>query len=131
LLEGLEAVEIRLSDVFNNNQVFRTDAEYFNKNSLYLLSKIEKIGYKKIDDVAYVTDGIHTSIDYCESSIVNLISAGSPKENIFDLSKNHHISEKSHNLNIRTALKLEDVIISTVGTNIYCWNNWKLCSSYR
>lgn len=69
-----------------------------------------------IGDFCDVTDGIHTSIDYDEESCVNLISATSPRENYFDLSRNAKISEKAHKDNPRTALRLHDVVLSTVGT---------------
>ena len=67
-------------------------------------------------NIADVTDGIHTSIDYDENSHVNLISATSPRENVFDLSREVFISQKAHQENPRTALKENDVVVSTVGT---------------
>ena len=73
-------------------------------------------GFIKINEIATVQDGIHTSIDYDEKSRINLISATSPKENVFDLSRSAFISEKAHLENPRTALRNKDVIISTVGT---------------
>lgn len=69
-----------------------------------------------IGEFSDVTDGIHTSIDYDSESAVNLISATSPRENYFDLSRNARISEKAHRENPRTALRLNDVVLSTVGT---------------
>jgi len=113
LLEGLEATEIKLSKI---NDELRIDAEYFIKNNLLLESILCKKNLTKIDDFAYVTDGIHTAIDYCEESNVNLISATSPRENFFDISRQVFISEDAHKKNPRTALNYGDVIISTVGT---------------
>ena len=75
MLEGLEVSEISISELLSDNEVFRNDAEYFSKESLNLLSKIKKIGYSKIEDFSFVTDGIHTAIDYSNDSNVNLISA--------------------------------------------------------
>jgi len=99
-----------------DNIDFRLDSEYFKKEYLDLDKKIDDFGYEKIGDFAYVTDGIHTSIDYCDSSNVRLLSAQSPKSNYFNLSRNVFISKKAHSLNPRTALKLGDIGISTVGT---------------
>jgi restriction endonuclease S subunit len=45
-----------------------------------------------------------------------LISATSPRENYFDFSRNVFISEKAHNENPRTALTIDDIVVSTVGT---------------
>jgi len=92
------------------------DAEFFKKSYVHFLKKIKQKGVIKIGDVSFVTDGIHESIDFDTESNINLISAKSPKENYFDLSSNHYISESHHYKNPRTQLKPNDVIISTVGT---------------
>lgn len=105
--------EIKLSML---NEELRIDAEYFSKQNISGIKRLSDFGTIKINDIAEVTDGIHTSIDYDENSCINLISAGSPKENVFDLSRNVFISEKAHKANPRTALRKNDVIISTVGT---------------
>ena len=105
--------EIKLSML---NEELRIDAEYFSKQNILGIKRLSDFGTIKISDIAEVTDGIHTSIDYDENSCINLISAGSPKENVFDLSRNVFISEKAHKANPRTALRKNDVIISTVGT---------------
>lgn len=67
-------------------------------------------------NIAFVTDGIHESIDFDENSKINLISAKAPKQNTFDLSATGHISELQNKFNPRTQLQEDDVIISTVGT---------------
>ena len=77
---------------------------------------MNKKGYSEIGEFAYVTDGIHTSIDYSEDSGINLFSATTPRENYFDLSRGAYISEKAHKANPRTSLQENDIIISTVGT---------------
>ena len=87
------------------NDDHRIDAEYFGKNILDTLEKLSDFGTLKIGDIANVTDGIHDSIDYDENSPINLISATSPKENVFDLSRGAFISEKAHKQNPRTALR--------------------------
>jgi len=116
LLKGLEITEILLSDFLIDNNDFRLDAEYFSNYNIKLNNQLDKIGFKRIEDFASVTDGIHTSIDYSDESKIKLVSATSPRENYFDFSRNVYISEKAHFQNPRTALKLGDIIISTVGT---------------
>jgi len=113
---GLEAVEVKLQDVLLENDVFRLDSEYFSKVYIAYNSLIDKMENNKIGDFATVTDGIHTSIDFDEDSEINLISAMSPKENFFDLTGNKTISQKRQSENSRTSLRIDDVIISTVGT---------------
>ena len=112
----LEISVLNLSDAMKDNDSKRIDSEYFKREYLEKLDLLKKGGCICISDIAEVTDGIHTSIDYSEDSGINLISATSPKENVFDLSRNVFISQDAHNKNPRTALKENDVIISTVGT---------------
>jgi hypothetical protein len=112
-LEGLEISEVMSSKL---NSETRIDAEYFKNENLFLSATLKKHELVTIGEFAYVTDGIHTAIDYCENSRINLISATSPKENIFDLSRQVFILEDAHSKNPRTALKKGDVIVSTVGT---------------
>jgi len=116
LLEGLEIVELNSNDFRFDNFDFRLDSEYFKKSNLELLEKLNIIGYKKIGDFSYVTDGIHTSIDYSETSNINLISATSPREIFFDVSRKAFITELAHKNNPRTAIQENDIILSTVGT---------------
>lgn len=72
--------------------------------------------HDRLGDVCYVTDGIHTSIDFDEGSGIKVISAKHPKDGYFDLASVEEISATSHAANPRTALRVDDVIISTVGT---------------
>ena len=96
------------------NAECRLDAEYFSKDYLAAERQLVAFGAKPLGDC--VTDGIHTSIDYDGKSPVRLVSAMSPQENVFDLSRNARISEAMHKTNPRTALREGDVIVSTVGT---------------
>ena len=116
MLEGLEVSEVKFSELQITNYELRLDAEYFSKKNIELNRQLDKVGFQYINDFAFVTDGIHTSIDYCEDSNVKLVSATSPRENYFDFSRNVFISEKAHSENPRTALKIDDIIVSTVGT---------------
>lgn len=111
--KNLSISEINLERVLKLN---RLDAEYYTPAYLQYEKIIEKNGYKEIHDFASITDGIHASIDFDDESKINLLSAMSPKENYFDISKNKTISETQHGKNPRTELRKDDVIVSTVGT---------------
>lgn len=104
-MSGLECTEIMLSKINIDNLDFRIDSEYFLKYYLSLEAKLDKININKISDFAYVTDGIHTSIIFDDNSNINLLSAKSPKNNIFDLSGNKCISKNQHIENPRTRLQ--------------------------
>ena len=112
-MKGLEATEVRYSQL---NKERRFDAEYFSKINIFLYEQLRSISTTTIGEIAIVTDGIHTSIDYSEESDINLISATSPRENFFDLSRQVFISSEAHAKNPRTELLIDDVIVSTVGT---------------
>lgn len=109
-------LEISIINFKALNAEHRYEAEYFSKQNLHMFETLYSMKYRLIGDFCDVTDGIHTSIDYDDESPVRLISATSPRENYFDLSRNARISEKAHESNPRTALRLHDVILSTVGT---------------
>lgn len=112
-MDGHECTEILFSQL---NAEFRIDAEYFYKANLQMQALIKSKPHMAIGDIGVVTDGIHTSIDYDEGSGINLISATSPRQNVFNLTRNAYISEAAHLANPRTALRENDVILSTVGT---------------
>lgn len=102
--------------MFDESSDFRLDAEYYKKENIERNLVLNQKGYSRIGEFAYVTDGIHTSIDYSDDSGINLFSATTPRENYFDLSRGAYISAKAHGENPRTALQEDDIIISTVGT---------------
>ena len=49
-MDGLECKEVKLSMVNTDNEVFRFDAEYFNKNALSIIEKIKNIKHVLIED---------------------------------------------------------------------------------
>ncbi len=104
---------INYSDIL---EAQRFDAEYFKPEYLDLDKVMHKLGYHLLGNFAFITDGIHESIDFDDKSDIVLVSAKAPKENYFDLSGLKFISKNQHDKNPRTALREDDVIISTVGT---------------
>jgi hypothetical protein len=44
-LDGLEAVELKLSEVLENNDTKRIDSEYFKKEYLTFIKLLKKIAY--------------------------------------------------------------------------------------
>jgi hypothetical protein len=115
-LKGLEVSILSLRQVLADNGVARVDPEYFAKENLALAKKLGELSPKRLSEVAFVTDGIHTSIDFCEGSGIRVISAKHPHENFFELVDCEEISPDLHAANPRTALRARDVVVSTVGT---------------
>lgn len=116
MLEGLEISEITLSEALENNEVFRFDAEYFGKEALAVLARLQRHGSNTLLSIATITDGIHTSLPFVDDGDVKVLSAKHPKENFIDRSLFETISAAFHAKNPRTALREDDVLISTVGT---------------
>lgn len=110
----MAAISIVSLSGLKSNQ--RLDAQYYHPTNVALDRTLRQTQVVELGEVAILTDGIHASIQFNEASDVLLISAMSPKQNYFELSKNRHIDLVQHARNPRTSLKIDDVIISTVGT---------------
>lgn len=94
----------------------RLEAEYYQPNYISLMSTLHKKPYIILGRIAFVTDGIHASIDYDENSNIYCLSAQSVQEGFFDLSARTMISHVQHQRNLRTSIHPGDVIISSMGT---------------
>ncbi len=117
LLERLEIAELPLSRVLDGNVVFRYDSEYFSKVALHAIAILKKMNSSTLQTLAVqITDGVHQSIPFVQDGPVKIISAKHPKENFFDLDDCETVDISFQQANPRTALRVNDVIISTVGT---------------
>ncbi|MDT8758672.1 restriction endonuclease subunit S [Sphingomonas psychrotolerans] len=116
LAEGLEVSVVRLSEVAERNPVLRFDSTYFLRDDLEALDELRARDHAQVGELAYVTDGIHTSIPFEEGSGIKVFSARHPKEGYFDETFFEEIAPEAHAANPRTALREGDVLISTVGT---------------
>lgn len=116
LLEGLDATEITLPALLQWNEVFRIDAEYFGTEELAVIGRLRSLGAVPLATLATITDGIHTSLPFVDDGAVKVLSAKHPKENYIDRSQFETITAEFHAQNPRTALREDDVLISTVGT---------------
>jgi len=104
---------IKTSDVKGTR---RLDAEYYQPIFLKYIIKLNSLPTIILKNHAFVTDGIHTSIQYDMKSKIYCISAQSVKDGFFILDREAHISSEQHKRNPRTSLKVDDVIVSSVGT---------------
>lgn len=94
----------------------RLEAEYYQPKYMELMEILIKKPISFLGHLAFVTDGIHASIDYDENSIIYCLSAQSVREGYFDLSEYTMISNNQHQLNLRTSIIENDIIISSMGT---------------
>lgn len=116
LLEGLEATELKFSQVIESNSVFRFDADYFGKTPIAAMQRLLAIRAIPLMSIAKVTDGIHESLPFIEDGPVKVLSAKHPKDNYIDTTAYETISLAYHDQNPRTQLRTGDVLLSTVGT---------------
>lgn len=94
----------------------RLEAEYYRPNYMHLMSQLCNKPNSVLGRIAFITDGIHASIDYDENSDIYCLSAQSVKNGFFDFSAHTMISNSQHQYNLRTSIKAGDVIISSMGT---------------
>lgn len=103
---------INLSSLTN----LRLDADYYRPEYLRLEKSLNRCKLVRLADIAFVTDGIHASPDTVEEDGVRYLSAKSVKDNIFTLANLLHISKVQDAANKRTRLRVDDVLLTTVGT---------------
>ena len=103
---------INLSSLTN----LRLDADYYRPEYLRLERSLNRSRVVRLAEIAFVTDGIHASPDTVEEDGVRYLSAKSVKDNFFSLSNLLHISKAQDAANKRTRLKVDDVLLTTVGT---------------
>ncbi len=94
----------------------RLDSEYYRPHYVYAISKLKSAGAVRIGSFADVTDGIHGSPEWVEEDGVRYLSAKSVKDNYFVIDNSGQISVAQDAANPRTRARLNDVLITTVGT---------------
>lgn len=94
----------------------RIDAEYYQPEYLHALRKLKSLKYKKLKDIAYITDGEHGSPIFDENSGIKYYSAQHVKDFLIDSSSAKSISKTIDEKNKRSRLQVGDVLLSTVGT---------------
>ena len=98
----------------------RFDAEYYKPFYLQRASTLFRSETIELGRIALITDGIHASPVYRSGSGIRYVSAKCVKDCVFDLSRAEEFDSDMHRKNPRTALRVGDVIISTVGTIGFC-----------
>ncbi len=94
----------------------RIDPEYYHPRALKDAEHLGSFPCRVLGDLAFVTDGIHASPDVVEDGGVRYLSAKCVKGNDFSLGDTLRISDAQHAANPRTSVRVDDVLITTVGT---------------
>lgn len=94
----------------------RYDPEYYQPSNLELSIRLAAANPVPVSSFADVTDGIHASPDWVESGGTTYLSAKCVKDNYFVLDDAGQISQEQNTANPRTQARINDVLITTVGT---------------
>jgi type I restriction enzyme M protein len=117
LMDRLEASELSWNEILDNNIYFRIDSEYYYKRFVKADKVTRKKNHQKISEFATVTDGEHGSPDLDENSGIMYLSGQNVKDNFLDISgTQQYCSERLHKKNLRSSIKVGNVLISIVGT---------------
>lgn len=115
-MDGLEAVEVRLSDVFRENEDFRCDSEYFRKRFLNLDTVLSRLNGEPIESFAVVSDGDHSKFPENQNEEVRYLQAKDIK-NYFLLEDNPvYIGKEYFDKNARSHITEENVLLSIMGS---------------
>lgn len=116
MLEGLEATEIKFSDVIQENQVFRIDSQYFRKQFLLDELNIHKFPIERLGNFAFITDGQHGYHEVDETSPIRHLTAKNASGWFANDIGADRIASWVDENNKRSSLKKNDLILSTRGT---------------
>lgn len=120
-MEGLEATELKLSEVRRKNPWFRVDAEYFQKDYLLLEKQLEKIGAETLESLSHsiINFGAYSlcnEIKYLDSG-VPFLSVGDIKENSIEIENVRLIdAQLSRQLLSKSLVREGQVLLTIAGT---------------
>lgn len=107
---------VNFKEVFNAENDFRIDADYYHPLNIELNQQIVKKPYITLqnDDIR-ITDGEHGSPCWDKKSKIKYITAENIKPNYIEENDFKTISEEQNNRNKRSQLRVDDVLIYSVG----------------
>lgn len=120
MLEGLEAVEVKYSDLLKGNESFRIDSEFLLKEYVKTSEILKSIKHTTLSkQLDILTDGKHDGVELTESGVIFLRNTNI-KENRIDLSDLRYISEKESEETLRAEANEGDLLLTTIGTVGLC-----------
>ena len=114
-MNELEAVELRVSEVLEDTDNFRLDAEYFKKEYLELKKTIYQYPHQQLGAFSKVTDGEHGSVTF-EDDGIKYLTAEHIKEGFIDISNIRYVNEEVDIRNRRASVEVNDILLSIKGT---------------
>lgn len=119
-MDGLEAVELKLSEVLEDNNNFRFDSEYFKKDYLYEDQYRKHFPNHFLGEISFITDGQHGYHEVDECSSISHITAKNAKQWFADTVSCDKLAKWVDDKNKRSSLQEQDIILSTRGSVGYC-----------
>lgn len=105
--------EVRRSHLFGAS---RLDAECYTPELIQAYDHLESISHARLGDHAKITDGQHGYHKVDPSSPIRHLTARCIKAFFIDDSQAERLSAETHEKNLRSALAVNDVLLSTAGT---------------
>jgi len=119
LLDGLEAVEMRLSEVLVDNEKFRIDSEYFKKGYLKFTDILKNSEYAKLADISNIKGGKRLPLDENFSDKgIHYIRAEDNKKGFVSSENSPFISLELHEKLKSYQAKYNDILLTIVGNSI-------------
>ncbi len=115
MLNELEAIELKVSEVLEDNESFRMDAEYFKKEYLELKKTIYQYPHQQLGNFSKVTDGEHGSVTF-EDDGIKYLTAEHIKEGFIDISSIRYVNKEVDIRNKRASVEVNDILLSIKGT---------------
>lgn len=117
-MDGLECSEINKNYIATKTYDFRTESEFFKKEDMVFLSRLESLNVATLEDglVETVTDGTHFTPTYVDEGIP-FLSAINVKENSFTPTAGYKFISKEEHFQLckRVHPKPGDILLRKVG----------------
>jgi restriction endonuclease S subunit len=130
-MSGLEAMEVKLSEVKTSSDIFRVDSFFFAKE--FLNDKQALLGMKSCDLISVCDDlrsfgaySLNNDVTYQDSGIP-FVRCVNMRNGFIDFSDLLYINEQANELLRKSAIKLNTVLLSmsgSVGNVAYAQENW-------
>lgn len=118
-MDGLEAVELKLSEVLVDNETKRFDSEYFKKEFLTFINKLKKLNHSRLESITDVKGGKRLPLDEDFSDEgIPYIRAEDNKKGFVNTENSPYISFELHNKLKLYQTQYNDILLTIVGNSI-------------
>jgi type I restriction enzyme S subunit len=117
-LDGLEAVEMKLSEVLNGNDSFRFDSEFFGKKYLKNSIKLSALHTKKLCETTLKIDVgfVGSMTEHYRDEGVPLLQTKNIASFLVDATETVKITKEFHAKLVKSKINFEDILIARSGS---------------